>query len=88
MDRDLPLAGVRVVESVDDCGELGARLLADLGADVIRVEPPGGAPTRSLPPRYEGVSLSWAVRNANKRTLTLDLSVPEGRSGLRDRHDV
>jgi len=82
MDRDLPLNGVRVVEAVGECGELGARLLADLGADVIRVEPPGGAPSRGAPPVHDGVSLAWAVRNANKRIVTLDVSVPADRAVL------
>ena len=82
MDRDLPLNGVRVVEAVGECGELGARLLADLGADVIRVEPPGGAPSRGAPPVHDGISLSWAVRNANKRVVTLDPTVAAQRATL------
>src|SRR5690349_10844290 len=59
----LPLAGVRVVDSIDAKGELCGRLLADLGADVVRVEPPGGATTRAD-------SFWFAVRNANKRGVT------------------
>ena len=45
-----PLAGLRVVDLADEKGELCGRLLADLGAEVIRVEPPGGAFSRRLPP--------------------------------------
>ncbi len=78
----LPLAGVRVVESVDELGELGGRLLADLGADVVRIEPPGGASSRRLPPWHDGESLSFAVRNANKRRLTADLATEDGRHTL------
>jgi crotonobetainyl-CoA:carnitine CoA-transferase CaiB-like acyl-CoA transferase len=55
---DLPLAGVRVVEWAGECGELAARLLGDLGADVVSVERP-----------HADGELSWAVRNTNKRTI-------------------
>ncbi|OYT90859.1 MAG: CoA transferase, partial [Pseudomonas sp. PGPPP3] len=55
------------------------RLLADLGADVILIEPPGGLPHRQQPPLHQGVSLQFATHNANKRSLVLDLSTPEGR---------
>jgi crotonobetainyl-CoA:carnitine CoA-transferase CaiB-like acyl-CoA transferase len=78
-----PLAGIRVVDSSDERGELCGRLLADLGADVVRVEPPGGAPSRRLPPfGPDGTSLRFAVRNTNKRSVTLDLDTDEGRSRL------
>ena len=46
----LPLHGLRVVDSTVERGELCARLLADLGADVVRAEPPGGVASRQLPP--------------------------------------
>jgi len=58
---DLPLSGVRVVEWAGECGELGARLLADLGADVVSVERP-----------HADGDLSWAVRNTNKRLISVD----------------
>src|SRR5688500_12563130 len=61
-----PLAGLRVVDMADEKGETCGRFLADLGADVIRVEPRAGARSRRLP-------LSFAVRNANKRGVTIDL---------------
>ncbi len=48
------------------------RLLADLGADVLKVEPPGGSPARQVPPTLAGVSLAFAVHNANKRSTELD----------------
>ena len=48
-------------------GEMCGRFLADLGADVIRVEPPGGAPSRARPPLHGGVSLHFATHNAGKR---------------------
>jgi crotonobetainyl-CoA:carnitine CoA-transferase CaiB-like acyl-CoA transferase len=78
-----PLTGIRVVDSSDERGELCGRILADLGADVVRVEPPGGAPSRRLPPfAPDGTGLRFAVRNTNKRSVTLDLDTDEGRSGL------
>ena len=76
---EAPLAGLRVVDMADEKGETCGRFLADLGADVIRVEPPGGARSRRLPPFHGTTSLSFAVRNANKRGVTLDLGAP-GRS--------
>ena len=49
-----PLEGLRVVDLADEKGELTGRILADYGAEVIRVEPPGGARSRSIPPFYDG----------------------------------
>jgi len=77
------LAGLRVVDMADEKGELCGRLLADLGADVIRVEPPGGARSRRLPPFHEGNSMYFAARNANKRGVTIDLDDPAGSERLR-----
>src|SRR5215217_2871183 len=77
-----PLAGMRVVDMADEKGETCGRYLADLGADVIRVEPPGGARSRRLPPFHGETSLSFAVRNANKRGVTLELAAPAGRERL------
>ena len=76
------LAGVRVVDTADEKGETCGRFLADLGADVIRVEPPGGARSRRLPPFHGATSLAFAVRNANKRGVTLDLAAPDDRERL------
>jgi crotonobetainyl-CoA:carnitine CoA-transferase CaiB-like acyl-CoA transferase len=79
---DLPLAGVRVVDMAEDKGETCGRFLADLGADVIRVEPPGGGRSRRLP-------LSFAVRNANKRGVTIDIEAePERLLALLESADV
>jgi crotonobetainyl-CoA:carnitine CoA-transferase CaiB-like acyl-CoA transferase len=77
-----PLAGMRVVDMADEKGEMCGRYLADLGADVIRVEPPGGARSRRLPPFRGAISLFFAVRNANKRGVTLDLAGPADRERL------
>jgi crotonobetainyl-CoA:carnitine CoA-transferase CaiB-like acyl-CoA transferase len=76
------LAGLRVLEMADEKGETCGRFLADLGADVVRVEPPGGARSRRLPPFHGATSLSFVVRNANKRSVTLDLGAPVDRECL------
>ena len=73
------LAHLRVVELGDVPAAYAGRLLADLGADVIKVEPPEGAPERRLPPFAGGVedaerSLTSIHANTNKRSLVLDLS--------------
>ncbi len=79
---DRPLAGLRVVDLADEKGELCGRLLADLGADVLRVEGAGGARSRTLPPFHAGASLGFAFRNAGKRGATLDLTAAAGRARL------
>ena len=77
-----PLAGFRVVDLADEKGELCGRMLADLGADVVRVEPPGGARSRRLPPFHGGTSLFFAYRNLGKRGITLDLAQAADREKL------
>lgn len=77
MTPEGPLEGVRVVE-IGDFGEVAGKLLADAGADVVRVEPPEGARSRHIGPFVgdeAGVdrSLSFAARNTSKRSVTLDL---------------
>ncbi len=66
------LSGVRIVDlSRGDSGQV-TRLLADLGADVLKVEPPGGCPDRRRAPLAGGHSLPFALHNANKRMAVLD----------------
>lgn len=48
------------------------RLLADLGADVLKVEPPGGSPGRHVRPTLAGTSIGFAMHNANKRSAVLN----------------
>lgn len=80
-----PLAGIRVL----DLGQLvaspfAASLLADYGADVVKVERPGkGDPLRALGHQKDGVPLWWHACNRNKRTIALDLASDEGRETLR-----
>ena len=70
---DLPLSGVRVVDMIP--GALGAigRLLGELGAEVIRIEPRGGGVDRGQGPMFGGTSLSFAAANLGKRALGIDL---------------
>lgn len=68
----------------DDKAEMCGRLLADLGADVVRLEPPEGAPSRRLPPFAGGSSAFFEVRNFNKRSAVCDLSTETGRTRLLD----
>ncbi len=76
-----PLAGIRVVDLAVDRGELCGRLLSDLGAEVILVEPPEGSPSRQLPPLDPLTpqhSLFFTMRNCGKRSVVIDLDSPEG----------
>ncbi len=79
-----PLHGIRVVDLTIERGELAGRLLADLGAEVLRVEPPEGSPARTLPPMVGDQSLFFTVRNAGKRGVTLDLSKDPDRDRLHE----
>jgi crotonobetainyl-CoA:carnitine CoA-transferase CaiB-like acyl-CoA transferase len=78
-----PLAGTRVLDlSRMISGPLCGRLLADLGADVVKIEPPGGDPTRRVPPLVDGVSPYYAQANAGKRNVGIDLKAPDGAAVL------
>ncbi|NWG52852.1 MAG: CoA transferase [Hydrogenophilaceae bacterium] len=74
-----PFAGLRVIELADDiAGEFTGRLLAEMGADVIKLEPPGGSPTRAVGPFARGeegpeTSLNFWYYNSNKRSAALDV---------------
>jgi formyl-CoA transferase len=79
---DLPLAGVRVVEFTHMVmGPTCGMILADLGAEVIKVEPPGGDKTRKLPGLGIGFFRSF---NRNKKSVVLDINAPEGRAAAED----
>ncbi|MBI2876814.1 MAG: CoA transferase, partial [Candidatus Tectomicrobia bacterium] len=82
---DEVLAGLRVLELGPGlAGGFGATLLADFGAEVIKLEEPGvGDPLRHRPPFYQGSSLWWSVEGRNKRSLTLDLQKEEGQAIFR-----
>lgn len=86
-DQDsAPLAGLRVIEvSSFVAAPLGGMTLAQLGAEVIRIDPPGGAPdTTRWPLAPDGTSLYWAGLNKGKRSVTLDLRSPEGQRAVVD----
>lgn len=79
----------RVLDLTTERGLLCGQILADLGADVIKVEPPGGASARKLGPFYQDKptpenSLYWWAYNRNKRGITLDLEQAKGQQVLRD----
>lgn len=82
------LDGIRVLDLAGPMGVYCGKLLADLGADVIRVEPPQGDASRRIPPFYEdrpGLERSlfhWHF-NANKRGITLDLTTRDGQAVFR-----
>ncbi|MEW2620542.1 CoA transferase [Streptomyces sp. NPDC048106] len=80
----LPLAGLRVVESTRRVqGPLAGHVLRMLGAEVIRIEPPGGDPMRWLPPLAKGTSARFTALNAGKRVVEADLATAQGRDAVR-----
>ncbi len=81
----LPLTGLRVIELGQlIAGPFASKILAEFGADVIKVEPPqGGDPLRGWRLIHEGTSVWWAAHARNKRSLTLDLRTPEGQDVIR-----
>lgn len=76
------LASLRVLDLSDESGDAVTRLLADLGADVLKVEPTGGSPSRSNRPTLGGTGVRFALHNANKRSTVLDPSDPHDRERL------
>ena len=82
----LPLAGMRVIEmSTFVAAPLGGMTLAQLGADVIRIDPPGGAADiHRWPITHDGTSLYWTGLNKGKRSLCVDVRSPEGQDLVAD----
>jgi len=80
----LPLKGIRVLDSTQAlAGPHCSMMLAEYGADVIKLEPPSGDPTRSaVPVNSGGLSLNFAMHNRNKRSITLNLQSEKGKSLL------
>ena len=77
------LQGLRVLDLSDEKGQYCTKLMADMGADVIKIEPPAGDPVRRIGPFYHDEeeldkSLYWFVLNTSKRGLTLDITTPRG----------
>lgn len=75
-----PLEDLRVIEMGQlIAGPMAGRMLAEFGADVIKIEPPGkGDPLRKWRMLHDGTSVWWAAQSRNKRSLTLDLRQEEG----------
>jgi benzylsuccinate CoA-transferase BbsE subunit len=82
---DAALSDLRVIDLAGEIGVYCTKLLADLGADVIRIEPPDGDPLREIGPFWHDEqaadrSLRFLNFNTNKRSVTLDFTKPEGRA--------
>ena len=83
-----PLSGLRVLELADEKGEFCGKLMADLGAEVIKIEPPGGVSSRTQGPFLDDIpdrekSISFWHYNTSKRGITLNLETSDGRSLFR-----
>ena len=83
-ETSLPLSAYSVLDLTDAKGFLCGRILGDMGADVVKIEPPGGDPDRATGPFYgdrphRDRSLSYWAYNTNKRSVTLDLETAAGR---------
>ncbi|MFQ5380742.1 MAG: CaiB/BaiF CoA transferase family protein [Dehalococcoidia bacterium] len=88
MSNGTALEGLKVLELCSERGSFAGKLLADMGANVIKVEPPGGDITRTYPPFLEDTpgperSLFFWHYNTNKRSVTLNLETDEGRAQFR-----
>jgi crotonobetainyl-CoA:carnitine CoA-transferase CaiB-like acyl-CoA transferase len=86
--QELLLSPYRVLDLTGQGGLLCGKILADLGADVIQVEPPGGSAARNIGPFYQDdvhpeKSLFWWSYSANKRSVTLNLETADGRDLLK-----
>ncbi len=78
------LGSYRVLDLTDAQGFFCGKILADMGAEVIKIERPGGDPSRNIGPFYRDIpdpemSLYWFAYNANKRGITLDIECAEGK---------
>ncbi|MFC2068776.1 CaiB/BaiF CoA transferase family protein [Chloroflexota bacterium] len=78
------LGGYRVLDLTNEKGMFAGKILADMGADVIKVERPGGDPVRKIGPFYKDIphpekSLFWFAYNNDKRGITLDIESTQGR---------
>ena len=67
-----PLTGVRVIDATTRWGEMAGRILAELGAEVIKLEPAEGCDSRRVGPFHEGESLYWSAMGAGKHSVVAD----------------
>lgn len=80
-----PCSGLRVIEiATMVSGPFAGQILGDLGAEVIKVEMPGGDPMRTNRPAHKGMSAYFALFNRNKKSIALDLKSDTGRAMARD----
>jgi len=84
IEPTLPLSPYRALDLTDEKGFLCGKILGDLGADVIKVERPGGDPARNIPPFLSDIphpekSLHWFVYNTSKRGITLNIETTDGK---------
>lgn len=78
------LEPIRVLDLSNKWGYFAGKVLAEMGADVVHVEPPGGDPMRKAPPLTEdGESTLWLSYNTSKRSVTLDIEDEDGREKFR-----
>ena len=82
-ERDSPLSPFRALDLTDEKGYFCGKMLADLGADVIKVEPPEGDPGRNIGPFYHDIpdkekSLYFFAYNTNKKSITLNIETKDG----------
>jgi crotonobetainyl-CoA:carnitine CoA-transferase CaiB-like acyl-CoA transferase len=80
--KDRPLSGIRVLDLTQFLsGPFATQILADLGADIIKLEAPGGDHTRTVPPYFVGGESCYFLSiNRNKRCVAVDMKIPEGRA--------
>ena len=83
-DNHCMLNGFRVLDLTTEVGHYCGKVLGDLGADVLKIEPPGGDTARNNGPFYHDIphpekSLYWFFTNLNKRGITLDIKTMQGR---------
>ena len=86
--QEAVLSGYSILDLTDDKGHYCGKVLADLGADVIKIEPPGGDPSRNIGPFYRDIpdpekSLYWWAYNTSKRGITLNLESDQGKDIFR-----
>ena len=80
---NLPLEGIKVIDATSNiAGPYGGAILADLGADVIKIETPAGDPSRSMAPLEGDRSAYFHIVNRNKEVLAIDLKSNSGKEKL------
>ncbi|UCG82023.1 MAG: CoA transferase [Dehalococcoidia bacterium] len=87
-EKEGMLSPYRILDLTDDKGFFCGKLLGDLGADVIKIEPPGGDPSRNVGPFFKDIpdpekSLYWWAYNTSKRGITLNIETSDGRNIFR-----